>query len=525
MVKDILYTFMLDHDFVRVVRGYKRLGIISGDLGDDESLAALLHSVFEPIMNTRMEDLQFADLFMQSLELAEQMGDISAPQELSLLGKQFLYFERYVKGISPDYLMVLDPYLIKNIFPEEAAGEDGRAARGRPDGAGRPRRAPLRAARFPSRASATVPAMTQHGTFGADTTTDEVLEGVDLSGRLAVVTGGYGGLGRETARALAAHGANVVIAGRDPQRLADTAAQLTDALPVGSGRIETLVLDLASLDSVRAAAAELTDRHPEIHLLIDNAGVMACPPARTADGFEMQFGTNHLGHFLFTLLLLDALRAGAPSRVVVLSSAGHRVSPIRWDDLNFDDGEYHNWTAYGQSKTANALFALELDRRLGADGVHAYSVHPGVIMTELGRHMGPADFEWMAERASRRSGGDAEAPGSRPRRSPSSRRRPVPPPRCGLPPPSSWMLTAAPTSRTAGSRRSSRATTRRTASLPGRSTRSRPPGCGTSAWTSWVGWGRRSLGGCGRQAGVRRSFDWRPDPSRRSTASGLPVRR
>jgi predicted unusual protein kinase regulating ubiquinone biosynthesis (AarF/ABC1/UbiB family) len=120
MVKDILYTFMLDHDFVRVVRGYKRLGIISGDLGDDETLAALLHSVFEPIMNTRMEDLQFADLFMQSLELAEQMGDISAPQELSLLGKQFLYFERYVKGISPDYLMVLDPYLIKNIFPEEA---------------------------------------------------------------------------------------------------------------------------------------------------------------------------------------------------------------------------------------------------------------------------------------------------------------------------------------------------------------------------------------------------------------------
>jgi predicted unusual protein kinase regulating ubiquinone biosynthesis (AarF/ABC1/UbiB family) len=123
MVKDILYTFMLDHDFVRVVRGYKRLGIISGDLGDDESLAALLHSVFEPIMNTRMEDLQFADLFMQSLELAEQMGDISAPQELSLLGKQFLYFERYVKGISPDYLMVLDPYLIKNIFPEEAAAK------------------------------------------------------------------------------------------------------------------------------------------------------------------------------------------------------------------------------------------------------------------------------------------------------------------------------------------------------------------------------------------------------------------
>lgn len=120
MVKDILFTFMVDHDFARIVRGYKQLGILSTDLGDDETLGAMLHSVFEPIMNTRMEELQFADLFMQSLELSEQMGDISAPQELSLLGKQFLYFERYVKGISPDYLMVLDPYLIKNIFPAEA---------------------------------------------------------------------------------------------------------------------------------------------------------------------------------------------------------------------------------------------------------------------------------------------------------------------------------------------------------------------------------------------------------------------
>lgn len=120
MVRDILYTFMIDHDFTRVIRGYKRLGVISADLGDDETLAAMLHMVFEPIMNTRMEDLQFAELFAQSLELAEQMGDISAPEELSLLGKQFLYFERYVKGISPGYLMVRDPYLIKNVFPDEA---------------------------------------------------------------------------------------------------------------------------------------------------------------------------------------------------------------------------------------------------------------------------------------------------------------------------------------------------------------------------------------------------------------------
>ncbi|MFV0316855.1 MAG: ABC1 kinase family protein [Microthrixaceae bacterium] len=121
MVRDILYTFMVDHNFTRIVRGYKKMGIIRGDLGDDEQLGAMLSMVFEPIMASRMEDLQFADLFQQSLQLSEQMGDISAPEELNLLGKQFLYFERYVKGIAPDYLMVRDPFLIKNVFPQEAA--------------------------------------------------------------------------------------------------------------------------------------------------------------------------------------------------------------------------------------------------------------------------------------------------------------------------------------------------------------------------------------------------------------------
>lgn len=121
MVRDILYTFMVDHDFARIVRGYKKLGIIRGDLGDDEQLGQMLSMVFEPIMASRMEDLQFADLFQQSLQLSEQMGDISAPEELNLLGKQFLYFERYVKGIAPDYLLVHDPFIIKNVFPEEAS--------------------------------------------------------------------------------------------------------------------------------------------------------------------------------------------------------------------------------------------------------------------------------------------------------------------------------------------------------------------------------------------------------------------
>lgn len=121
MVRDILYTFMVDRDFTRIVRGYKKLGIIRGDLGDDEQLGEMLAMVFEPIMASRMEDLQFADLFQQSLQLSEQMGDISAPEELNLLGKQFLYFERYVKGIAPDYLLVRDPYIIKNLFPADAA--------------------------------------------------------------------------------------------------------------------------------------------------------------------------------------------------------------------------------------------------------------------------------------------------------------------------------------------------------------------------------------------------------------------
>ncbi|MEZ5145142.1 MAG: SDR family NAD(P)-dependent oxidoreductase [Acidimicrobiales bacterium] len=234
-------------------------------------------------------------------------------------------------------------------------------------------------------------------TFGATTTTDEVLEGVDLSGTVAVVTGATSGLGLETARALAAHGATVVLAARDNGKLADAAATLAEQVPDAS--VDTQVLDLASLSAVRAAAGELVARHPRIDLLVNNAGVMACPLSRTADGFEMQLGTNHLGHFLLTNLLLPALLAAPAPRVVCLSSAGHLESPIRWEDPNFERTEYFNWTAYGQSKTANALFALELDRRYADQGLHAYAVHPGMIMTPLARHMTDADFAWMAERA------------------------------------------------------------------------------------------------------------------------------
>ena len=233
--------------------------------------------------------------------------------------------------------------------------------------------------------------------YGFDTTTEMVLEGHDLSGRLAVITGASSGLGRETARALASHGAAVVLAGRDEQRLSAAAQELREQ--ASGGEVSTCRLDLTSLTEIRAAAAELRDRHSEIDLLINNAGVMACPLARTTDGFEMQFGTNHLGHFLFTTLLLDPLLASGSPRVVCLSSAGHRESPILWEDPNFERTEYDKWVAYGQSKTANALFALELDRRYAPSGLHAFSVHPGVIMTPLARHLGEDDLIWLSERA------------------------------------------------------------------------------------------------------------------------------
>ncbi len=243
--------------------------------------------------------------------------------------------------------------------------------------------------------------------FGAQSTTDDVLDGVDLTGRTAVVTGSSGGLGLETARALGAHGASVVLAARDAAKLARAADHLREEVPGSS--VDVVVVDLADLTSVRAAAAAVAAGHPVIDLLIDNAGVMACPLGRTVDGFEIQFGTNHLGHFLLTTLLHDPLAAAGAehgsARVVVLTSGGHRLGGIRWDDPNYERAdEYVNWTAYGQSKTANALFALELDRRWSDEAIHAFAVHPGMIATDLGRHMQTEDFEFLA--SVRRTGAD-----------------------------------------------------------------------------------------------------------------------
>jgi len=233
--------------------------------------------------------------------------------------------------------------------------------------------------------------------FGPDTTTDEVLEGIDLGGRLALVTGGSGGLGAETARALASKGARVVITARNAAQGEEVADAIRKA--TGNDGIEVEELELGSLASIRAFAERFLAHHDGLQILVNNAGVMACPLAKTSDGFELQFGTNHLGHFLMTGLLAPALLRGAPARVVSVSSRGHQMSPVVFDDIHFERRPYEKWSAYGQSKTANVLLAVELERRLGGRDVHANAVHPGVIPTGLARHMVPEDYEHLRKRA------------------------------------------------------------------------------------------------------------------------------
>ena len=234
--------------------------------------------------------------------------------------------------------------------------------------------------------------------FNADSTTRDVISGISLAGKVAVVTGASAGLGIETARALAAAGARVVLVARNQAKLQPVLQSLRTEL--AGAQLDSALMDLSDLDSVRATAADLASRYPRINLLINNAGVMACPLARTAQGFELQFGTNHLGHFLFTALLVPCLVAGAAeagvdSRVIALSSRGHQFGDVDFDDPNYQHRQYNKWFAYGQSKTANALFAVALDARCKGSGVRAFAVHPGMIMTELGRHMQPEDIETL----------------------------------------------------------------------------------------------------------------------------------
>ncbi|MFM1724116.1 SDR family NAD(P)-dependent oxidoreductase [Rhodococcus sp. PAM 2766] len=232
--------------------------------------------------------------------------------------------------------------------------------------------------------------------FGPDTTTDDVLTGVDLTGRTALVTGATSGLGGETARALAASGATVILAARDGDAAAVVADGIREVAP--GAELFVTALDLADLSSVRAAAASL-DGQP-IDLLINNAGVMYTPFERTADGFELQFGTNHLGHFLLTTLLLPNLEAaatgsGTASRVVTVSSDAHRAHAVDLDDPNFRERDYDKFVAYAQSKAANVLMTVELQKRHADSGIQAYAVHPGVCATGLSRYMSRDDFAEM----------------------------------------------------------------------------------------------------------------------------------
>lgn len=245
--------------------------------------------------------------------------------------------------------------------------------------------------------------------FGFTSTADEVLGSLDLADRTLLVTGGYSGLGHETARALAARGAHVIVSGRDATKLAAAA----DAIATGTGaRIDTLVCDLGSLTAIRAAGEEARARFAHIDVLINNAGVMAAPLGRTADGFETQFGTNHLGHFALTRELMPLLERGSRQRIVNLSSRGHHIAPVDFEDPNFARRAYDPWRAYGQSKTANILFAVGLEQRFGQRGIHAFALHPGAIHTNLGRHMSEADMTALRERmrASAERTGEAMTP-------------------------------------------------------------------------------------------------------------------
>ncbi|CAB3767286.1 oxidoreductase [Burkholderia sp. MSh2] len=222
-----------------------------------------------------------------------------------------------------------------------------------------------------------------HAGFGAASTAGDVLAGLDLGGKIAIVTGGHSGLGLETTRALAQAGAHVVVGARSP----DAAREATR----GIAGVTCAALDLADLASVAAFAAQIVDARRDVHVVINSAGVMACPETRVGDGLEMQMAVNHLGHYALVNRLWPVLAHGHGARVVAVSSLGHRLSPIRWDDVQFARG-YDKWLAYGQSKTANALFAVQLDALGAPFGVRAFSLHPGKIATPLQRHLTRAEM-------------------------------------------------------------------------------------------------------------------------------------
>jgi NAD(P)-dependent dehydrogenase (short-subunit alcohol dehydrogenase family) len=244
--------------------------------------------------------------------------------------------------------------------------------------------------------------------FGATSSTEDILSGVNLRGKRILVTGVSAGLGIETARSLAAHGAHVVGAARDLTKAETATTEVRKAAVAGGGGFELIELDLASLKSVRASADRLLAKNEPFDVVIANAGVMATPFGKTVDGFETQFGTNHLGHFVFVNRIASLIRA--EGRLINLSSAGHRISNVDLQDPNFERTPYDPLVAYGRSKTANILFAVAFDQRHCKRGVRAAAVHPGVIQTELGRYMDPSLLQNLIQQIDKQLTAEGKGP-------------------------------------------------------------------------------------------------------------------
>ena len=250
--------------------------------------------------------------------------------------------------------------------------------------------------------------ITEATLFGAASTTDEVLSGVNLRGKRILVTGVSAGLGVETARSLAAHGAHVVGAARNLTKAEAATAQVRKDARANGGSFGLVELDLANLKRVRACADQLLARGDAFDVIVANAGVMATPFGKTADGFETQFGTNHLGHFFLVNSIASLIRTGG--RLINLSSAGHRYSNVDLEDPNFERTRYEPFVAYGRSKTANILFAVAFDQRHRARGVRAAAVHPGGIQTELGRYTDPSRMHAIVAQINRQLAAEGKSP-------------------------------------------------------------------------------------------------------------------
>lgn len=216
--------------------------------------------------------------------------------------------------------------------------------------------------------------------FAAKSEPDQILAGIDLTGKTAVVTGGYSGIGLETVRALAGKGGKVIVPVRDEAKASENLAGV-------EGDVHSATMDLSDIGSVKSFAAQMDEELDHLDLLINNAGIMACPLERVGPGWESQFGVNHMGHFALTKSLMPLLEKAESPRVVALSSIAHRRGGIDWDDIQFENRAYHKWESYAQAKSANALFANALSRRMNGFGGRAFSVHPGGIFTPLQRHL------------------------------------------------------------------------------------------------------------------------------------------